>query len=56
MNWSGPVDRLILKLPVFWTGSKFFFMSNLQFGQVMGKNFVKNQLRVKAPMNCTLLS
>ena len=31
------MDRLIFKLLVFWTGSKIFCMSNLQFGRVMGK-------------------
>ena len=37
------MNRLIFKLPVFWTGSKNFLVSNFQFGWVTGKNFVKNQ-------------
>ena len=39
----GPMDGLILKLLVFWMGSKKHFMSNSQFEHVTGKNFVKNQ-------------
>ena len=38
-----PMDGLIFKLLVFWTGSKNSFLSYSQFGQVMGQNFVKNQ-------------